>query len=53
MGLKLKHTAYQDIANIIEEAIEEAARIGSENLADSAVRVFELIDTKLMEFFNE
>ncbi len=57
MTLKLKQTAYQDIANIIEEAIEEAidesARIGSENLADSAVRVFELIDTKLMEFFNE
>ncbi len=51
--LKLKHTAYQDIANIIEEAMEEDARIGSQNLADSAIRVFDLIDTKLMEFFNE
>ncbi len=51
--MKLKQTAYQDIANIIEEAIDQDAQLHSDNLADSAVRVFNMIDRKLLEFFDE
>jgi len=47
--MKFKQTAYQDIANIIEEAIDEEVKMKN----DSIVKLFESIDSKLMGFFDE
>lgn len=53
VDMKFKHTTYQDVANIIEEAVDEGSRTYSGNLGDSVKKVFDLIDVKLMEFFDE
>tara|TARA_R110000787_G_scaffold192931_2_gene304473 strand:- start:895 stop:1056 length:162 start_codon:yes stop_codon:yes gene_type:complete len=51
--MKFKLTSYDDIDGIIEESIEESARVDTCDISESINVTFDIISKKLKEFFDE
>ena len=51
--IKFKQSTAEDFRRIIEESIDESSEVETSDLAESVRIAFDIMDKKIVEFFDE